>query len=177
MQEFHSFPPIVPAQADILILGSMPGIRSIKDKQYYAHPQNAFWPMLASIYASHLKEEELEKWKQGRHHQIAFRQKHRLLEQAHIALWDALSSCQRQNSADHSIRNASCNPIADLVKRTGIRNILLNGRKSSALFHKNITPDSGFRVFTLPSSSPAHAALTFQEKLKIWKATLENASG
>ena len=112
----------------------MPSIRSISQQQYYAHPQNAFWPILAQIYAHHLEPEELELWQQGKHQRLPFEQKLALLQQAGIALWDVLASCQRQNSADGSIREVVCNPIAELVQRESIDRIWLNGQKSAAFF-------------------------------------------
>ena len=172
MQKFNSFPPIIPLQADVLILGSMPGTRSICRQQYYAHPQNSFWPILAQIYSHYLTLEETELWQQGKHQDLPFERKSALLERAGIALWDVLASCQRQNSSDHSICDTICNPIAELVEKAPIGQILFNGHKSAKLFYQYIHLSSDYIYKVLPSSSPANATMSFQKKLEIWRLAL-----
>ncbi len=172
MQEFHSFAPIVPAQARVLLLGSMPSLRSFGQQQYYAHPQNAFWPILARIYPQYLEPNEPVLWQKGQHHLLPFRQKILLLERAGIALWDVLASCQRQSSADHSIRKPICNAVANLLAEISIDCIYCNGQKSAELFYKYIQLAPHYRVETLPSTSPAHASQSFASKLYDWQSAL-----
>lgn len=178
MQECTSFAPIVPERAKILVLGSIPGVRSIEQGQYYAHPQNAFWPMLARIYAelACASGTNAEQWQRGRHHQLPFAQKVQLLEAASIALWDVLASAWRQNSADQSIKSEICNPVAQLLKDCPtIQKILLNGKKSAKLFSQKILPEIGpqnYQIYHLPSSSPAYASLSFDAKTEAWRQVL-----
>ena len=177
IQEFASFAPIVPERAKILILGSIPGVRSVEQGQYYAHPQNAFWPMLSRIYPEFAC--DAEQWQRGRHHQLPFVQKVRLLEAASIALWDVLASAWRQNSTDQSIQGEICNPVARLLQEcASIQKILLNGKKSAKLFSQKILPEiesQNYRIYHMPSSSPAYASLGFDAKTAAWRQALRPA--
>ena len=101
-----------------LILGSMPGVKSLEAQQYYAHPQNRFWPMMA-----HLLGEELPS---------AYEEKLAMLLRHHIALWDSIGSCEREGSLDSAIRNEQGNDFAALLQEyPGIRAIYFNGGKSA----------------------------------------------
>ena len=176
MQEFASFTPIVPERAKILVLGSIPGVRSIEQGQYYAHPQNAFWPMLARIYPEFICASSIEQWQRGCHHQLPFARKAELLEAASIALWDVLASAWRENSSDQSIQSEICNPIAQLLQDyPSIQKILLNGKKSGKLFSQKILPKislQNYQIYNLPSSSPAYASLSFDTKTVAWQQAL-----
>ncbi len=180
MSVFRSFAPIVPRAARILILGSMPGTRSVAQSQYYAHPQNAFWPILAHVYPEFFEREgsrQSAKWQPGAHHRLPFDAKLALLEYAGIALWDVLASCQRSGSSDQSIRSGISNPVPGLLTRNpDIRQILLNGRKSFQVFRCEIQPAfneaKDYTIRVLPSSSPAHASVSFADKLVLWRQAL-----
>ena len=130
-----------------LILGSMPGVKSLEAQQYYAHPQNRFWPMMA-----HLLGEELPS---------AYEEKLAMLLRHHIALWDSIGSCEREGSLDSAIRDEQGNDFAALLQEyPGIRAIYFNGGKSAQAFKRYnkallARPDIAFHA--MPSTSPANA--------------------
>ena len=154
----------------------MPSVRSVEQAQYYAHPQNSFWPILASVYAEFIRQTEIELWQLGQHSQLPFARKQELLRRAGISLWDVLASCQRQNSADSSICKVVCNPVASLLaERPRIWRIFLNGQKSAELFQRHIQKQlpSRYHIESLPSTSPAHARLSLEAKRQIWAQALK----
>lgn len=160
MQKISSFPPIVNKNSKILILGSIPGIKSLEMQQYYAHPQNKFWKIIFEI----LNEEFTTN----------YRQRIEILEKHHIALWDVIDTCERKGSLDSEIRNEEANKIEELLQNfPNIKAIFCNGQKS----HKNLLEILGkkFRlpIIVLPSTSPAHARLSYFDKLKLWYIILE----
>ncbi|MEM7379019.1 MAG: DNA-deoxyinosine glycosylase [Pseudomonadota bacterium] len=155
-----SFAPVVPAAPRVLVLGSMPGVRSLKDRQYYAHPQNQFWRLMAAVlgrgsvptvYAARLS----------------------MLGDAGVALWDVLAECEREGSLDSAIRDERANDVRALVTCSpGIRAVALNGRKAESSFAKHIGPVPGVTVLGLPSSSAANAHLSFDAKAARWRQAL-----
>ena len=156
------FPPVEHAEASILVLGSLPSARSIAEQQYYAHPQNAFWPIMRELfgidgdYASRCRQ---------------------LTEQG-IALWDVLRSSHRPGSmdADISMEAATPNDFASFLRHhRSIRLIAFNGRKAEQLFVRFVDPLGVAQHITrtlLPSTSPAYASLSFSGKLAAWRAAL-----
>jgi hypoxanthine-DNA glycosylase len=154
-----SFPPLVAPGARVLILGSMPGAASLKKKQYYAHPQNQFWRLLGEVLGEKLAE-------------ASYEARFEILAKRKIALWDVLAECSREGSLDADISDEEPNRIAELLRETGIKSVFLNGGKAQAAFKQFIEDGmpSGVSVRRLPSSSPAHAGLTYAEKLDVWRA-------
>ncbi len=109
-----SFPPLIDGQSEILILGSIPGVKSLQMQQYYAHPQNKFWKIIFEL----LNEEFTEDYSQ----RIETLKKH------HIALWDVIDSCERKGSLDSEIRNEEANQIAELLEEhPNVKAIFCNG--------------------------------------------------
>ena len=157
------FPPITRPDARILILGSLPGERSIREQQYYAHPQNAFWSIMAALYDIHGEYD-------ARAAQLCDRR---------IALWDVLHSSVRPGSMDADIRadTARPNDFADFFARHGdIELIAFNGRKAEQLFERFVDPleiAAGIRRASLPSTSPAYASMPFSGKLAAWREALQ----
>ena len=157
------FPPIARPDARILILGSLPGERSIREQQYYAHPQNAFWRIMATLYDIH-----------GDYDARAVQ-----LCDRGIALWDVLHSSVRPGSMDADIRadTARPNDFADFFARHGdIELIAFNGRKAEQLFRRFVDPFEiaiGARRASLPSTSPAYASMSFSGKLAAWREALQ----
>ena len=154
--------------ARVLILGSMPGEESLRQKQYYAHPKNAFWDIMGRLFDA------------GR--DLPYRQRLRRLAAAKVALWDVAGACVRPGSLDSDIEHRSVvpNDFQALFKRClHIRAVFFNGKKSAELFHKFVRPNlqglDRFAFFILPSTSPAMAGLSLGEKIKKWKIVLENA--
>jgi len=169
MATSDGFPPIARADATILILGSLPGQRSIDAGQHYAHPQNVFWKIMCSHYGIDGNYEE----------RCA-----RLIEHR-IALWDVLASSVRPGSLDASIQTdtATVNDFAQfLVTHASIRLIAFNGQKAEQLFTKFVRMDDEndplqhIESKVLPSTSPAYAAMTFSGKLSAWNAALDEVS-
>lgn len=159
----RGFPPIARHDARILILGSLPGERSIREQQYYAHPQNAFWRIMAELYG-------VEGEYESRSTQLC---------EHGIALWDVLRSSVRPGSMDAEIRadTARPNEFADFFARhSKVELIAFNGRKAEQLFKRFVEPlevAAGIRRVGLPSTSPAYAALPFSGKLAAWRDALQ----
>lgn len=154
-----AFPPVAPPEARILILGSMPSVESLNQGFYYAHPRNAFWRILAEVYAEPLPEDIPAK--------IA------LLTRHGLALWDALYSCERAGSLDSAIREPMPNDFAGLFERCPkIGRVLFNGGTAQRLFMKhNAAYLAGKEWVKLPSTSPAYT-LSYERKIAQWRDAL-----
>ena len=160
MQKISSFPPIINNESKILILGSIPGVKSLEMQQYYAHPQNKFWKIIFELFNEKFTTDYDERIK--------------ILEKYHVALWDVIDTCERKGSLDSEIRNEEANKIEELLQNfPNIKAIFCNGQKS----HKNLQKILGkkFRlpIIVLPSTSPANAGLSYFDKLKSWYIILE----
>ena len=150
--------PVIDANIRILILGSFPGAASLAAGQYYAHPRNQLWRLLSAVldddlaglpYADRLP---------------------RLLTHG-VGLWDVLGACERQGSLDSAIRNPAANDFHRLrVLCPLLETVGFNGQASGKFAAQ--FADAGYRTVVLPSSSPAHASLSFEQKLLRWQ-TLE----
>lgn len=150
-----SFPPIIDDVSKILILGSIPGVKSLEKQQYYAHPQNAFWKIIFTL----LEEEFTENYAE----RIQVLKKHR------IALWDVIDSCERKGSLDSEIRNEEANQIAELLdEHPNIQAIFCNGGKSYKNLQKILGKDFKIPIFLLPSTSPLHT-VSLEKKLEDWE--------
>jgi len=154
------------ANPQVLILGSMPGEASLQAQQYYAHPRNAFWPILGALF-------ELE-WAKDYTSRI---EQFRALP---LGLWDVLRSCTRPGSLDSSIvrRSEQANAIeALLVQHASIRLIAFNGQAAQQLFRRHVAKTlvsaQQTDLVCLPSTSPAHAAMTLEQKLEGWRKILD----
>ena len=159
----HSFPPIARAGARILILGTMPGKVSLRERQYYAHPRNAFWRIGGEVF--------------GFDAQAAYRTRAAALAASGVALWDVLKSCTRAGSLDSDIVSSSAvpNDIANfLARHPRIRRVCFNGAKAEELYLRHVRPHLRDRAeieyLRLPSTSPAHASISFSRKLLAWRA-------
>ena len=150
-----SFPPIVDSDAKILILGSVPGVKSLEKQQYYAHPQNKFWKIIFELFNENFTDNYQER--------IA------LLKKKNIALWDVIDSCERKGSLDSEIKNEEANQIEDLLENhPKIQAIFCNGGKSFKNLQKILGKEYKIPVFLLPSTSPLHT-ISFERKLEDWK--------
>lgn len=141
-----------------LVLGSMPGIQSLAEQQYYAHPQNRFWRMMAQ-----LLNEELP---------VSYDGKLSMLLLHHIALWDSIGACEREGSLDSTIKKEQGNDFtALLVRYPKIQTVCFNGAKSAAAFKRFNQPllaRHGLAFFALPSTSPANARFRMADLLAAW---------
>ncbi|MFY8124262.1 MAG: DNA-deoxyinosine glycosylase [Silanimonas sp.] len=164
MPRIASFPPAIPAAPRALVLGSMPGIASLRAAQYYAHPRNAFWPLMQALFAVPPS--------------APYAARLAALGEVGVGLWDVLAECERDGSLDSAIAPASVavNDIAGLLaNHVGLRVIALNGGAAARLFDRHVAPALGsrlaaMRVLRLPSTSPAHAARSLMEKADAWAA-------
>ncbi|HKI60946.1 MAG TPA: DNA-deoxyinosine glycosylase [Mariprofundaceae bacterium] len=167
------FPYSANSDAQVLILGSMPGRKSLAAKEYYAHPKNAFWPIMAELF--------------GFNAGLAYDARMALLRENGIALWDVAHQCVRPGSMDHAIEIGSviANDFASFFNtHTQIQAIFFNGIKAGELFHRLVLDELPPWVQqidrqALPSTSPAHATMKFSDKCVVWrkiKQALENES-
>jgi TDG/mug DNA glycosylase family protein len=160
-----SFPPIAAPDAQILILGSMPGAASLAAGQYYAHPRNAFWPVMGALF--------------GAGPQLAYPARVAALVAAWVVVWDVFSACVRPGSLDADITEEVPNDFAAFfAAHPRIRRIGLNGAKAAAVLRRYgaACMPSAAKAVVLPSTSPAHAALCLQAKQDAWRAGLLMAS-
>jgi TDG/mug DNA glycosylase family protein len=165
MAHVQSFPPIESATSHVLILGTMPGVASLRARQYYAHPQNAFWRIAGALLGFDPKSP------------YEVRVAH--LRAAGIAVWDVLKSCTRAGSLDSDILHSTAVPNdlpGFLRAHPQIRRICFNGAKAEALYARYVRPrlagSTDIQYLRLPSTSPANASVSWPAKLQAWQAAL-----
>lgn len=161
----HSFAPIASVESRVLILGTMPGRASLRARQYYAHPQNAFWPIVGELLGFDAAGDYLIRTSS--------------LTAAGIALWDVLQSCERESSLDSDIDRATvvANDFVTFFARyPRIRRIYFNGAHAERLYARYARPLLAdlrqIETVRLPSTSPAYAAMPLAEKLRAWRAVV-----
>jgi double-stranded uracil-DNA glycosylase len=167
-QHDRCFPPIAQRDATTLVLGSLPGRRSLEAQQYYAHPHNAFWKLIGALFED-----------DGA---ATYTHRVRVLTKNRIALWDVLAAAERPGSLDSSIVHASAkaNDFAEFFRsHPRIRRVFFNGRKAEQMYRRFVLPRLGeefsdIRYECLPSTSPAHAGMPFAQKLERWSRIKEN---
>jgi double-stranded uracil-DNA glycosylase len=162
-KHIESFPPITSTTARVLILGTMPGRVSLRERQYYAHPQNAFWRIIGAIL--------------GFDPALPYHERVASVQSAGIAIWDVLKACVRAGSLDSAIDAASVVPndvAAFLAQHPQVRRICFNGATAQALYMKHVRPrlgsDPEVQYLRLPSTSPANASWSFADKARAWQA-------
>lgn len=162
MAQSEGFPAVARADARILVLGSLPGARSIAEQQYYAHPQNAFWPIMRELFGI----------------EGDYASRCRQLLENRVALWDVLQSSVRPGSMDADIELDSAIPNdfrGFLAEHGDVRLIVFNGKKAEQLFARFTRAEGIADDVTqlgLPSTSPAYASLRFSGKLAAWRTAL-----
>ena len=155
-----SFPPLSRSNARVLVLGSMPGVASRTAQQYYAHPRNHFWAIMASV--------------AGFDAQAPYAERVDALTQSGIAVWDVLQSCVRPGSLDSAIQAGTRIPngfAAFFAQHPGITRVCFNGAEAQNSFNKHVLSAldlPGVQYARLPSTSPAHA-VPFEHKLAAWR--------
>ena len=158
MKNCRSFTPSIDNNSKVLILGSMPGVKSLEEQQYYAHPQNRFWKVMGVVCGEHNLPE------------FDYVTKLKTLLDNNIALWDTIKSCKRDGSLDSNIHNETPNDIRKLLKKyPNIQSICLNGNKSYSAFKKYF-PDllEIYSCHKMPSTSPANARYSLDVLTKEW---------
>jgi TDG/mug DNA glycosylase family protein len=163
LEQASGFPPLLGARPRVLVLGSMPGVASLRAQQYYAHPRNAFWPLMAKLLGFEVE--------------LTYSQRVAALTQGGVAVWDVLKSCQRRGSADAAIDRDSVvvNDFGDFFDRyPQIVAVACNGATAWTCYQRHVLPglslpQRGLVVLKLPSTSPAHAALSLEDKYHAWR--------
>ncbi|GIO21564.1 DNA-deoxyinosine glycosylase [Oceanobacillus sp. J11TS1] len=160
MDKIQSFAPVIGSNPKVLIVGSMPSVKSLDEQEYYGNPRNHFWPIMYTILKGNPAVTYSEK--------ISFIKKHQ------IALWDTIGRCYRKGSLDMHIEAEEPNDIPGLLKaHPTIRLVACNGTKSYQMFEKFILPklDQEIGVMKLPSTSPIPGRYnkTFEEKIEAWR--------
>ena len=162
METIHGFSPVSCPDARILILGSMPSIKSLDIQEYYAHPRNAFWKIMAALFRFDPD--------------APYPQRKSALKESGVALWDVMAACTRRSSLDSDIIESSvvANDFRSFYgQHRQISQIYFNGLKAESSYRKFVGPglptDHAIPGLRLPSSSPANARMTFAEKLETWK--------
>lgn len=160
-KRLRSFDPVASTNAKILILGSMPGERSLAATEYYAHPRNAFWRIMQEV--------------AGVDSRASYERRLQSLKDSGIALWDVLHSCHREGSLDAAIQRGSVKVNdfdAFFRSHPGIRVVLFNGATSERYYRRYVLPgikDEKIKHIGMPSTSPAHAAMSLERKIKLWR--------
>jgi hypoxanthine-DNA glycosylase len=150
--------PVLDARTRILLLGSFPGTASLLATQYYAHPRNQFWRLLGTVLGEAL-------------HELPYEARLPRVLAHGIGLWDVLAACERTGSLDAAIRNAAPNDFASLRQHAPqLAKVCFNG-KAAGRFAPVIAA-AGYQTVVLPSSSAANAMLSFDQKLRDWRAIL-----
>lgn len=163
-----SFPPVLSDAPRALVLGSMPGARSLEESRYYAHPRNLFWPIMGELFDAGPE--------------LPYEDRLLRLGACGVALWDVLASCERPGSLDAAIVRATevPNAIDELLEALpSVHTVACNGSASLALFRRHIAPripKGRVTVLALPSTSPANASIPAHVKRAAWRQLAEAVS-
>lgn len=150
-----SFPPIADQHARVLILGTMPGDESLRLQQYYAHPRNRFWKLIAAIFDETLP--------------ASYEDRKKVALKHHLAIWDVAETAEREGSLDSAIVNETPHDLDGFLDdHKTVELVCFNGQKASKLFDKYFARRDGIRYTTLPSTSPANAAIRWTELVTEW---------
>jgi len=152
----ESFPPLADDDTEILILGSIPGERSLAVGEYYGHPQNRFWRVAAALAGCDVPD--------------SYEGKKAMLRGAHIGLWDVAGRAYREGSLDSAIRDPEPNDIAAFIaSHPKLRVVAFNGRKPEEMYDRYFDRSPGIRYVSLPGTSPANAAFSLEKLLEGWR--------
>lgn len=147
----HTLQPFYDRHSKVLILGSMPSVKSREVGFYYAHPKNRFWKVLSLIYQEEI-EDDITK-------------KQAFLKEHHIALFDVIQSCEIEGSSDQSIQNVIPNDLHPILEKSQIQAIFTTGQKAYHLYQNYIYPKTKIKAISLPSTSPAYCKRGVLEEL------------
>lgn len=153
----RGLPPVLDANTRILLLGSFPGVASLVQSQYYAHPRNQFWRLLGAC----LNDPDLPT--------MPYADRLRATAAHGVGLWDVVAECRREGSLDAAITEASVNPLATYLRESAPRLARIGFNGALSWKHGQHLGEQGYQVFKLPSSSPAAASLSFDQKLAAWR--------
>ena len=150
----HSFEPVYNSDSKILILGTLPSVKSRENHFYYGHKQNRFWKLLARICEEDVPE--------------TIEEKKVMLLRNHIAIWDVIYSCDIQGSSDSSIKNVVPTDLKQVLADSSITQIYANGNKAGSLYKKYQQANTNMSITVLPSTSPANAAWSLDRLYNTW---------
>lgn len=154
----HPFEPVYDEKSEILILGSLPSVKSREQKFYYGHPRNRFWQVLAGVFGEEVPS--------------TIEEKKEFLLRHHIAVWDVIESCDIKGSSDSSIRNVVATDLESILAGTQMKRIFVNGKTAGKLFHLYQSKQIGMEAVVLPSTSPANATFSLDKLIEIWENSL-----
>ena len=151
--------PVVSGSTRLVVLGSFPGVTSLRQQQYYGHPRNHFWPILGAVWGLDLVP-------------LAYADRLEAMLERGVGLWDVYASCRREGSLDRAIEAAEPNDLSALRRQAPhLQAVAHNGGESARSGPR--TAALGLQVFKLPSTSPANAGWSFERKLAAWRTVLE----
>ncbi len=154
----HEFDPVYDRNSEILILGTLPSVKSREQHFYYGHKQNRFWKVVAALYGEAVP--------------VTIEEKKKILLEHHIALFDVIAECDIAGSSDSTIRNVVPTDLSLILKQAPVRKIFANGNKAYDLYMKYSYEKTGMEAIKLPSTSPANAAFQMERLLQSWRVIL-----
>lgn len=155
----HPFGPMYNEESRILVLGSLPSVKSREQAFFYGHPQNRYWPMIAAIFGETAPQTIEEK---------------RALAMRHgIAMWDTIYSCDIKGSSDSSIRNVEPTDLMQIIQASKVEHVICNGKTSGNYYHRYQEKITGIPALVLPSTSPANAAWKMDRLIEAWSVIRE----
>ena len=157
-----SFAPVYNEHSRALILGTWPSPKSREMSFYYGHPQNRFWPLMASLTG-----EPVPAWQD-------IEAKKAIILKHGLAVWDTIGACDIRGASDASIRNVEPNDVAALIRKLGVQAVFCNGAASGRVYAKYAQASTGMPAVVLPSTSPANAACRSEKLREIWQKELSN---
>lgn len=155
----HPFTPLYDENSEILILGSLPSVKSREQKFFYGHPQNRFWKVMAKILSEEVP--------------VTIEEKSAMLHKHHIALWDTIYSCDIIGSSDSSIKNVVPTDLKPIIEGSKIKRVYCNGATSGKYYKKYQQKVLGIEAQVLPSTSPANAAYSVERLVENWRIILD----
>jgi hypoxanthine-DNA glycosylase len=153
--------PVIAPDTRILILGSFPGNASLAAQQYYAHPRNQFWKLVGALIGEDL-------------YSLPYGERLPRLLAHRFGLWDVLAACEREGSLDSAIRKPAANDFDRLRHLCPVLETVGFNGQASGKFAPQFA-QAGYRTVVLPSSSPAHMAMSFEQKLDVWRRLLDDS--
>ncbi|MDO4961468.1 MAG: DNA-deoxyinosine glycosylase [Eubacteriales bacterium] len=160
----HPFEPLYDVESTILILGSLPSVKSREQNFYYGHPQNRFWKVIAAVFAENAGTALREVWVPQ-----TIEEKKEFLRRNHIALWDVIYSCHIHGSSDASIKDVTATDISIILNNSKVKRVFTNGQTAYRLYQKNQLLTTGIEAGLLPSTSPANAAWSLERLVEAWR--------
>ncbi|MFV0516919.1 MAG: DNA-deoxyinosine glycosylase [Aminipila sp.] len=157
------FEPIYNENSKILILGSLPSVKSRETGFFYGHPQNRFWKLIAKLYRYEVPE--------------TIEEKKKMLMNEGIALWDVIETCEIKGSDDNSIRNIVIADFNSILEKCNIEKIIANGKTTAKLYNRYAKCNTGREIIELPSTSPANARYSLEALIEKWGEHLGNNEG